>query len=132
MAISGDMIALLQRIKVGQLEQRLAIGSAWNDTGFVFTHVDCKPLDPAKVSKDFAKIRKAAGLKHVRLHDARHSHASMLLNAGENVKVVSERLGHASAQITWDVYAHTIPDMGRSAAERFEEQMKDASTATGT
>lgn len=132
MAISGGLITLLQRLKVGRLEQRLANGSTWNGAGFVFIHADSKPLDPAKVSKDFTRIRKAAGLKHVRLHDGRHSHASMLLNAGENAKVVSERLGHASAQITWDIYAHTIPDMGKAAAGRFEEQITSAGAATGT
>ena len=55
----------------------------------------------------------------------------MLLNAGENVKAVSERLGHASAPITWAIYAHMIPDMGKAAAGRFEEQIKSAGAATG-
>ena len=55
----------------------------------------------------------------IRLHDLRHTHATLLLAAGEPVKVVSERLGHANATITLTVYQHVHPGMGREAADRF-------------
>jgi hypothetical protein len=55
----------------------------------------------------------------IRLHDLRHTHATLLLAAGEPVKVVSERLGHASATITLTVYQHVHPGMGRQAADHF-------------
>jgi integrase len=55
----------------------------------------------------------------IRLHDLRHTHATLLLAAGEPVKVVSERLGHASETITLTVYQHVHPGMGRRAADRF-------------
>jgi integrase len=68
------------------------------------------------------QARKALGedlLPRIRLHDLRHTHATLLLAAGEPVKVVSERLGHASATITLTVYQHVHPGMGRQAADRF-------------
>lgn len=58
-------------------------------------------------------------LPTIRLHDLRHTHATLLLKAGVNVKVVSERLGHASVSITWDIYAHVMPGMQREAAAQF-------------
>lgn len=66
--------------------------------------------------------RRALGedqLPRIRLHDLRHTHATLLLAAGEPVKVVSERLGHANATITLTVYQHVHPGMGRQAADRF-------------
>ena len=58
-------------------------------------------------------------LPRIRLHDLRHTHATLLLAAGEPVKVVSERLGHANATITLTAYQHVHPGMGRQAADRF-------------
>jgi integrase len=61
----------------------------------------------------------AAGLPRIRLHDLRHTHATLSLQAGVPVKVVSERLGHASTSFTLDVYAHVIPGMQEDAAAKF-------------
>ena len=77
---------------------------------------------PAASSTRSRQARKALGedqLPRIRLHDLRHTHATLLLAAGEPVKVVSERLGHASATITLTVYQHVHPGMGRQAADRF-------------
>jgi integrase len=65
-------------------------------------------------------VLKAAKLPRIRPYDLRHTCATLLLGAGENVKVVSERLGHASAALTLDVYSHVLPDMQQGAAERME------------
>ena len=61
-----------------------------------------------------------AGLKGIRLHDARHSHASLMLKQGVHPKVVSERLGHASIQITLDTYSHVAPGLQEAAAKGFD------------
>jgi integrase len=69
-----------------------------------------------------AKRPRALGedqLPRIRLHDLRHTHATLLLAAGEPVKVASERLGHASATITITVCQQVHPGMGRQAADRF-------------
>ncbi len=64
----------------------------------------------------FEHRAKAAGLPKIRLHDLRHTHASLALRAGVHPKVVSERLGHSSISITMDTYGHAIPAMQAEAA----------------
>jgi len=56
----------------------------------------------------------------IRFHDLRHTHATLLLAAGENVKVVSERLGHSKIQITLDTYSHVLPTMQKAAADKLQ------------
>jgi integrase len=62
----------------------------------------------------------------IRLHDLRHTHATLLLSAGEPVKTVSERLGHASVTITLTVYAHVLPGDQKRAADRFAALLSQA------
>lgn len=96
------------------------------DTALVLGNLDGTYRHPERFSRRFvgqvAQARKALGehlLPPIRLHDLRHTHATLLLAAGEPVKVVSERLGHANATITLTVYQHVHPGMGRQAADRF-------------
>jgi integrase len=70
------------------------------------------------VSKRFERLLGAAGLPSIRLHDLRHTHATLALQAGVHVKVVSERLGHATVAMTLDTYSHVIPAMQEDAAEK--------------
>jgi integrase len=62
-----------------------------------------------------------AGLKVIRLHDARHTHASLMLKQGVHPKIVQERLGHASIQVTLDTYSHVAPGLQEAAAETFDK-----------
>ena len=71
--------------------------------------------------RSFSKLIETSKLPAIRFHDLRHSHATMLLAAGENVKVVSERLGHANIRITLDTYAHVLPTMQKGAADRLQK-----------
>jgi integrase len=93
----------------------------------VFADHEGRLLHPEHFSRSFidalARCRKQAGEAAppvIRLHDLRHTHATLLLSAGTPVKVVSERLGHASAVITMSVYAHVLPGGQRAAAQAFE------------
>jgi integrase len=70
--------------------------------------------------RSFWRIIKKAGLPRVRFHDLRHTCATLLLLAEENAKVVSERLGHASVQLTLDTYSHVLPAMQKRAAEKMD------------
>jgi integrase len=111
----------LQRHRKEQVEQRLQAGPEYQDHGFVFAVSNGSPLDwKVVVQRHFKPIRKRAGLPGLRPYDLRHTCATLLLGSGENVKVVSERLGHASAALTLDVYSHVLPDMQQRAAERLE------------
>jgi len=91
---------------------------AWTDSGYVFTRDDGQPLHPQSVSRAFERAIAAAKLPRIRLHDLRHTHATLALHAGINPKVVSERLGHATVSITLDTYSHAIPALQEEAAER--------------
>jgi len=106
--------------------QRLSVGPAWHDAGFVFTKGDGSPLDPEKVTKEFARTAKEAGFSGIRLHDLRHTHASLMLKAGASPKSISERLGHASISITMDVYAHLLPGIQEEAAQKFSKLLADS------
>ncbi len=79
--------------------QRLLLGKPLTDSDFVFAHPDGSPLDPPTVTHTLIKTARRAGLK-VRLHDLRHTYASIMLAAGVNVKAVSEALGHSNISIT--------------------------------
>jgi integrase len=96
------------------------------DTALVLGTLRGTHRHPERFSRQFVahvvQARRALGeerLPVIRLHDLRHTHATLLLAAGEPVKVVSERLGHANATITLTVYQHVHPGMGRQAADRF-------------
>ena len=96
------------------------------DDALVLGTLDGMPRHPERYSRRFVdqvvQARKALGedqLPKIRLHDLRHTHATLLLAAGEPVKVVSERLGHANATITLTVYQHVHPGMGRETVDRF-------------
>jgi integrase len=83
----------------------------------VFARPDGAPLHPQVISDRYDKLVESSGLPRIRLHDLRHTHATLALKASVPVKVVSERLGHASIAFTLDTYAHVLPGMQAEAAE---------------
>ena len=86
----------------------------------VFTDDAGGPLSPQRTTHRFRRlVRRLDDVPTIRLHALRHTHATLLLQAGVPIKVVSERLGHAAIAMTLDVYAHVLPAMDREAAERF-------------
>lgn len=95
----------------------------WEDNDLVCCHADGTPLNPRQVTKNFAALVQRLGFG-VRLHDLRHTHLSQLLAAGVNVKVVSERAGHASAFVTLTTYAHTMPGMQQEAVDRLDAALR--------
>ena len=97
--------------------ERAAAGSAWGDTGLVFTREDGSAIHPDRYSHWFADLVEKAGVPAIRLHDLRHTHATLALAAGVHPKVVSERLGHATVGITLDLYSHVTPSLDELAAE---------------
>lgn len=85
----------------------------------VFTRLNGQPVHPHVLSQTFTRVLTAAGLPRIRLHDLRHTHATLLLQAGVPIKVVSERLGHSSPAFTMTTYQHVLPGMQRDAADTF-------------
>ncbi len=100
----------------------MLIGAGWVDHGLVFAMHCGRPWHPDVITQAFDRfVRRSAAVPRCRLHDLRHSHATHLLKAGVNVKVVSERLGHASASFTLDQHAHVLPGQQADAAEAVAE-----------
>ncbi|MEX0658006.1 MAG: tyrosine-type recombinase/integrase [Egibacteraceae bacterium] len=82
-------------------------------------------IHPDWLSEMFRAHVKATGLPKIRLHDLRHTHASLLLARGVHPKIVSERLGHHSVAFTLDTYAHVMPGMQAEAAESLASRCRE-------
>jgi len=111
-------VAMLRAHRRAQATERLAWGPAWQDHGLVFCREDGTPLYPNWVTARFERLATEAGLPRLTLHGLRHSYATAGLAAGVDMKVMSERLGHASTAITADLYTHVLPTMDAAAAAR--------------
>jgi len=115
--------SLVELFRVYRFDQellRIQLGIGLNADDFVFIRSDGSPINPNAISLAFRRIIKRAGLKDIRIHDLRHTHATLMLKAGIHPKVVSERLGHANIGITLDIYSHVLPGLQEAAAEKFD------------
>jgi integrase len=89
----------------------------WKGSDVVFTQPRGEPVHPNGITRLFARISKEAGLPHLRLHDLRHTFATLAVQAGVHVKVVSEMLGHSSITVTLDTYSHVLPVLHEEAMD---------------
>jgi integrase len=117
-ALDPATVAVLKAHRARQLEERMAIGSGYLDERIVFADVAGEPLHPDTVSKHFERVVARAGVPRIRLHDFRHTAATLMLERGVPLKAVTERLGHASTQITSDLYQHVGETMQDEAAAK--------------
>jgi len=116
-SLDTDTTAVLQRQSQQQLDDAAEWEAAWIGDGHVFARENGEPWDPNRVTKLFDQAVRAVDVPRIRLHDLRHTWATLALRAGVHPKVVQERLGHANISITMDTYSHVMPDMQESAAE---------------
>ncbi|MFC1967418.1 tyrosine-type recombinase/integrase [Chloroflexota bacterium] len=124
-SLSPALIALLKEYRADQELLRIQLGLGLTDNDFVFIRHDGSPINPNAVTLAFKRVLKKAGLKNIRLHDLRHTHATLMLKAGEHPKIVSERLGHSNIGITLDTYSHVLPGLQEAAAERFDGTLEE-------
>lgn len=117
-ALDPGSVDALQGHHTAQLDERLAWGPAYEGHGLVFCRENGTPIWPRTFSRSFDHHVRDVGLPRIRLHDLRHTHATLALEAGVHPKVVQERLGHATIAITLDTYSHAIPAMQEDAAAR--------------
>ncbi|MFC2024507.1 site-specific integrase [Chloroflexota bacterium] len=108
-SLSSFAIVALHEHKKKQEEIRAQLGITLKDDALVFSTLDGKPLRPNTINRAWNMVAKHAGVKVIRLHDARHSHASLMLKAGIHPKIVQERLGHSTIAMTLDTYSHRHP-----------------------
>ncbi|MYS05200.1 tyrosine-type recombinase/integrase [Streptomyces sp. SID6041] len=97
-----------------------AAGTEWTATGYVFATRTGRPVEPRNVHRSFVRVSEAAGLRPIRLHDARHGCATLLTAAGVAPRVVMEILGHSQISLTMDVYTHVVQDTQREAISHMD------------
>jgi integrase len=118
-ALDPDTVAALRDLRRRTAAERLALGPAYADHDVVvFCREDGVGYAPNYVTRAFREACERAGMRRIRLHDLRHTWASLALAAGVNPKVVSERLGHATVAFTLDTYSHVLPGLQEDAAAR--------------
>lgn len=126
-SITDEMIGELQSYKIKKQEQLLKVGLKLIEDHFVVSAFGGEPVNPNTIHKQFLYDIKLAGMKRIRFHDLRHTHATIMLEIGENSKVVSERLGHSNVTITLDKYSHVTPNIQDSSAENFSKALGNKS-----
>lgn len=122
-ALSPSTIAILRKHREKQGAERIMLGVPLTDDSLVFSTIEGNPLRPETVSRAWTRTAASAGVKVIRFHDARHTHATILLKQGVHPKVVQERLGHATIGVTLDLYSHTVAGLQEAAAMRFDEAL---------
>jgi integrase len=98
--------------------EREAFGSAYHDSGKLMCHPDGKPVHPDTITRRFNRLVDRAGAPRIRLHDVRHTYATVSLDAGIDPKIVSDRIGHANMAYTLQIYTHRSTGRDRQAAEK--------------
>jgi integrase len=116
-ALDSDTVQALRRHRLQQDKDRETWGSAWVETGRVFTRENGELLHPANVTRRFIELCEEIGLPPIRLHDLRHGAATLAHAAGADLKAIQEMLGHSSITITADTYTSPLPEADLAIAE---------------
>jgi integrase len=116
LSLPSLLITALRAHRSRQLEERLRAGEHWQQNDFVFTSLLGEPIMPRNLNRAFDTLVKNAGLPKIRLHDCRHTAATILLSQGVSPRLIMELLGHSRVSLTMNTYAHILPEMTREAA----------------
>lgn len=103
---------------VWQNDQRAAAGEAWEEHGFVFAQPNGRPIDARRDLLNWKALLAAAEVRDARLHDARHTAATLLLQQGVAARVAMQMLGHSQITLTLGTYSHVVPELAKDAADR--------------
>ncbi|WP_024761272.1 tyrosine-type recombinase/integrase [Streptomyces exfoliatus] len=122
--LPGICVAPLRWQRMRQAAMREQAGEKWEETGYVFTTRTGKPIEPRNLYRSFTRVAKNAGLRVIRLHDARHGTATLLTAAGVAPRVVMEILGHSQIAVTMNVYAHVVQDTQREAVSHMDRLLR--------
>ena len=121
--ISTELTEELKKWKAHQDRIRLRLGTLWQKNNLVFDNGDGGWMNPDSVSAWFPDHAEKQGLPRHNFHILRHTHASILLAHKADIKEISERLGHATIRITYDLYSHLMPGHGKTLASRMESAL---------
>jgi integrase len=119
--IPNTLYELLKKYKVKVAQNKLLLGSSYEDNDLVVCNVDGTPINPGTFSHWFKDFLEKHNLKKIRFHDLRHTFATWLLKAGVPLKVVSDMLGHSTIAISADLYSHVVKDMQEDAANKLDD-----------
>src|SRR3954452_4510885 len=111
------LVTELHRHKAVQNGERMLAGSEWHDEDLVFAQPNGRPIDKKTDYDEWSRLLQSAGGRHVRLHDGRHTAATLLLSENVHPRVVMELLGHSQMRTTMDIYSHVMPALAREAAD---------------
>ncbi|HXE65354.1 MAG TPA: site-specific integrase [Bryobacteraceae bacterium] len=124
--LPGLLVEALKSHETEQKEQAATLGREHNSGCLVFPNDGGGIWRPDNFTSAFVTLTEKSGLKGVRFHDLRHSHASQLLRQGVHPKIVQERLGHSGIAVTMDIYSHVLPGMQEQAAQGFDDALRSA------
>jgi integrase len=124
-ALPPSAASVLRKHREAQTAQGLLLGVPVTEDTLVFCHPDGSPLLPHSITNAWKRLVKQAGFQGIRLHDGRHTHATLMLSQGAHPKIVQERLGHANISITLDTYSHVLPGLQEAAALRFDQGLRE-------
>lgn len=127
--IDAGTIEVLRQHRARQAAERDDHGPGYESNGRIFRKADGASIHPDVARTMFDRRVKRSGVRRIRFHDLRHTHATIGLRAGVPVKVMSERLGHATPAFTLQQYAHVIPGMQAEAAEAIADLIAEQSNA---
>lgn len=113
-------VAVLEEHRKRQEEERAALEPCWQDSGLVFTTTVGTVIEPRNLARVLDALILEAGVRRIRLHDMRHTCASLLLAQGVPARVVMEVLGHSQLGITMNLYSHVMPSALREAADAID------------
>jgi integrase len=122
-ALPGALRDALRTHRAAQAAERIAAGSEWDDHNLVFCQENGRPLDPRSDHRAWRALLAEAKVRPARLHDARHTAASLLLLQGVPARVVMEILGHSQITLTLGTYSHVVPELAEDAARRMGEAL---------
>jgi integrase len=122
MALPPPLVDALRAHRGWQLQQRLAAANVWEDGGFVFAQANGRPFDAGQDWQAWKRLLTAAGVRDARLHDARHTAATLLLQQGVAARVAMQLLGHSQLSMTMH-YTHVVPELAREAANGMGEAL---------
>ncbi len=123
-ALSPSATQVLQEHREKTTIERLLNSSPLKDSDLVFSKNDGSPIRPDTITRAWSDLARKCGISASRLHDARHSHASIMLKMGVHPRIVQERLGHSTIAITLDIYSHISPGLQEAAAKRFDDALQ--------
>ncbi len=126
-ALPRSLVTALHKHRVEQVEGRLKLGTSYQDQGLVFANPLGEPLHPNTMTNQFKRLVVSAGVPLIRIHDLRHTSATLMLANNIHPKIVQERLGHSDVSMTLNRYSHVTMDMQRDAADQMDTLMEGAS-----